>query len=277
MYWRAALAALVGLVMAPGSDAQRGGAGGGRGGGRGGGFPGRRGRGRRGSRAPSGAISAKAGLVVAARGDVDLDGTRVTRELLTEFPHVEPGKRLEVRRGRAEVLMAPARRLYVNGGTTFGMVNDSLDDAEIEIVRGSLILDVFDTLKEQTVGVAFAGARFVVLKKGRYRFEVDGDGRAVMKVFSGAARAEGADVSRAVPKRGMATATGDPAAVEFGKFAKSEKDGFDEFVDRRSEQILMAEARRREQEARRRGMPTLDRRGGIGDASNRGPGRGGGP
>jgi hypothetical protein len=118
------------------------------------------------------AISAKAGMVHVAEGDVYLND-QLIQPKPTEFPDVKVGQILRTEEGRAEVLMTPGSFLRLGENSSFRMDSNKLTDVRLEALTGSLLLEVVDLPDENSLTIQLKDAAVTIRKAGVYRFDAD--------------------------------------------------------------------------------------------------------
>ena len=99
----------------------------------------------------------RAGLIYHVEGAVSADGEPLDPASLL-LVQLEPGSRLETRRGFAEIALGPDRCLRVAPETELVMVQDDIEDAAFRLVRGSVIVDWSFRGKGSKVRIATSGA-----------------------------------------------------------------------------------------------------------------------
>lgn len=131
-------------------------------------------------------ISAKAGVVHLAEGDVFLNGEAIHPKV-TEFPSIKEGGLLRTGDGRAEVLLAPGGFLRMAEESEFRMVSTRLSDIRLDVTRGAVLIEVADLLQENNLTVTLRDSSVTLRKTGLYRFDVDAGS---LRVYEGEAVAE---------------------------------------------------------------------------------------
>jgi hypothetical protein len=127
------------------------------------------------------AISAKAGMIHVADGDVFLDD-QLVRPKLTEFPDVKVGQVLRTGEGRAEVLLTPGSFLRLGEHSSFRMDSNRLTDVRLEALTGALLLEVMELLEDNSVTIQLKEAGVTIRKAGAYRFDAE---RPSVRVLEG--------------------------------------------------------------------------------------------
>jgi hypothetical protein len=85
--------------------------------------------------------STRSGLLYFFDGSVFLEDQPVQQKF-GRFPEIGAGGVLRTERGRAEVLLTPGVFLRIDESTAIRMASDSLSDTRVELLRGSVILEV---------------------------------------------------------------------------------------------------------------------------------------
>jgi hypothetical protein len=178
-------------------------------------------------------ISARSGLIHYVEGTVTLNGQKV-KPKNGEFPIVNEGQTLATEEARAEVLLTPGVFLRLGDHSSFKMVSNHLSDTQVEILKGSAIVEVDELLKGNFVRLLFHDAKITPLKHGLYRLDAS-DNR--FRVFEGEAQVVQGDQTSQV-KGGH--------QIEFGavflasKFNRKDDDGLDTWAAARSQRIAQA-------------------------------------
>ena len=124
------------------------------------------------------AISAKAGMVNVADGDVFLlDGKggepRKVEPKVTEFIEIKEGYTLKTGEGRAEVLLVPGSFLRMAEESSFRLISNKVTDARVESLTGSGLLEVSESMEDSKVTIVTRDATVSVAKAGLYRIDSD--------------------------------------------------------------------------------------------------------
>ena len=124
------------------------------------------------------AISAKAGMVNVADGDVfllDAKGgePRKVEPKITEFIDIKEGQTLKTGEGRAEVLLVPGTFLRMAEESSFRLVSNKLSDARLEMLSGGGLLEVSESMEDSKVTIVTRDATVSVSKAGLYRVDSD--------------------------------------------------------------------------------------------------------
>jgi len=179
-------------------------------------------------------ISARSGLIHYVEGNVTLNGDPVVVKAAV-FPDMKDGQELRTQLGRAELLLSPGAFLRVSEDTTLKMVNNRLEDTRLELLAGSVLLEIGEfTPKEQAMTVLVGNTMVEVQKHGLYRVDAN---PPQLKVYDGAATVV-ADGQSLTIKDGKQTAL--TAAIGPEKFDKEKGDAFLRWAARRSGYIATA-------------------------------------
>ena len=128
-------------------------------------------------------ISAHSGVIHYVEGDVTIDGAAVHPKF-AEFPDVKSGQVLATEEGRAEVLLTPGVFLRVTENSSVRMISNALADTRMEVVSGSVLIEVAELLEHNAIAFDAAGAHMTLAKKGLYRIDAD---PARLRVYEGQA------------------------------------------------------------------------------------------
>jgi hypothetical protein len=129
-------------------------------------------------------ISARSGLVNFVAGDVQLEGQPVKLDGAI-FPNVKVGQILSTRLGHAEVLLTPGVFLRLDKNTSFRMVSDKLTDTQVEILRGSAMVEADEMLKDNRIAVKLGDSDTLLVKTGLYHFNAEA---GQIRTFTGKAQ-----------------------------------------------------------------------------------------
>src|SRR5271154_6211790 len=102
-------------------------------------------------------ISAHSGVIHLAEGQVDVDGTAVHQKF-GEFGDVKTGQTLAAQDGRAEVLLTPGVFLRVAENSSFKMVSNKLTDTRIEVLSGTIMVQVDELLQDNVISLKYHDA-----------------------------------------------------------------------------------------------------------------------
>ncbi|MBE0657605.1 MAG: FecR domain-containing protein [Bryobacteraceae bacterium] len=180
------------------------------------------------------AISARAGLVNVADGEVFLAGKAVDPKP-AELVQIGKGELIQTAEGRAEVLLTPGSFLRMTEQSEFTLDRTDLEDVCLTLKKGTILIEVAELLEGNMITVKMNDAEVRLSKSGLYRFSSDPmtvrvyDGEAVLKTAAGEQKLK---KSREM----VASANGWTA----GKFDTDDTDYLHRWSRRRSEYVAMA-------------------------------------
>jgi hypothetical protein len=120
---------------------------------------------------PQSVISARSGLIHFSDGSVFLDDQRLEQKT-GKFDQMNNGSELRTDEGRAEVLLTPGTFLRVGANSAIRMLSNQLDDTQVELLRGSAVLDQgSDRLADTSVTIVYNLDQVRIKQPGRYRFD----------------------------------------------------------------------------------------------------------
>lgn len=176
-------------------------------------------------------ISAKAGGVNFVQGGVSIARKEGKSGLLLKGDNVDVGDRVTTDAGgRAEILLNPGSYLRVSEDSIFSFETTSLEDLQIKVERGSVILEVFAD-KDFRVAVNSPKEEYGLVQTGVYRIDVAADGTARLEVWKGKA-----EVGDSVLKGGKA-AVSNEGQVAVAKFDRDERDDFETWSRARAKEL----------------------------------------
>lgn len=187
------------------------------------------------------AISAKAGMVNVADGDVfllDAKGgePRKVEPKITEFIDIKEGQTLKTGEGRAEVLLVPGTFLRMAEESSFRLTSNKLSDARLEMLTGSGLLEVSESMEDGKVTILTRDATLSVAKAGLYRVDSD---PARIRVYLGEAMVSYGNGQSVLLKSGKELVTGANGWMT-ARFDPKETDALYRWAKRRSGYIAMA-------------------------------------
>ncbi|HXG64307.1 MAG TPA: FecR family protein [Blastocatellia bacterium] len=178
-------------------------------------------------------VSAKAGAVNLVDGDAIYKRDKADWDLLIAGDELSDGD--TVRTGadsRIEILLNPGSYLRLSGDAEFLFADTSLDNLEINLIKGSAIIEAANLGGEMTVSTP--NAKFTIIRTGLYRFNVDGSGASEVMVAKGRALAGSVEV-----KEGK-KATVNGGAPVIASFDKKAMDEFDAWSKDRAKILIAA-------------------------------------
>ncbi len=180
------------------------------------------------------AISAKAGLVQVADGEVFVNGQAVEHKV-AQFTDLKSKDILTTAEGRAEVLLTPGAFLRMTDSSGIRMVSTRLSDVRMEMVEGESIVEVAELLSDNSIAMTVGTASFELHKGGIYQFNAT-PGR--IRVYQGEALATQGEKTVTV-KAGHEFAS-DGTAWTLNHFDTKETDALYRWSSRRSGNIAVA-------------------------------------
>lgn len=115
-------------------------------------------------------ISARSGVIHFFEGSVYLND-QLLENRLGRFGFVDQGAELRTEQGRAEVLLTPGVILRLDQDTAIRMVSNSLADTEVELLKGSAMVDSAVPEDGTSVTVSYKGWKVRFPEKGIYRID----------------------------------------------------------------------------------------------------------
>lgn len=182
------------------------------------------------------AISAKAGLINVADGEVYVDGKLVEHNP-NGFTTIPKEGLLKTEEGRAEVLLTPGSFLRIGENSSFRLLDNNTDNVSIDLLEGTSLVEVTELLDENQLTFR-AGSQVVRVKKnGVYLIDVSPTPR--VRVYDGgeAMVSVNDDVFLVKSNREL-VASG--AGWTVNRFDPNDTDALYRWAKRRSEYIAMA-------------------------------------
>jgi hypothetical protein len=176
-------------------------------------------------------ISAKAGGVNYLVGDVQIMRETGRSGLLLKRDTVSVGDVVSTGGdGRAEILLNPGSYLRVAEDSRFSFESTDLEDLQLKVAKGSVILEVFAD-NEFKVTVLTPSQNYELIRSGVYRVDVDASGTARLEVWKGRA-----EVGDEVVKGGRAVTSGE-GDVSIAKFDRDDRDAFETWSRERAKEL----------------------------------------
>ena len=174
-------------------------------------------------------ITAKAGGVNHVEGEVGIVRTLGNSGMLLKGDAVQVGDRVTTgANGRAEILLNPGSYLRIAENSAFEFKTTALEDLQIYVDRGSVMLEVF-AANDFKVSVNTAKQNYDLIDTGIYRIDVAADGIARLEVWKGKAEA-----GETVLKGGRTTSS---LNGEVAKFDRDERDAFETWSRDRAKEM----------------------------------------
>lgn len=175
-------------------------------------------------------VSARAGGVNYVDGSVGVTRPDGKSGLVLKGDQLEIGDRVvTASNSRVELLLNPGSYLRLGANSTFEFQTTSLDDLQLKLHGGSAVLEVF-AADEFTVSIFTPKGKAVLVESGVYRFDVSGDGNAVIAVTEGKALVGS---SATVVEKGR-TGTIGTGTVVVAKFDRGKRDDLAEWSKTRA-------------------------------------------
>jgi hypothetical protein len=172
-------------------------------------------------------ISARAGLIHFAAGEVYIDDRPIERSP-KNFPVLKEGQVLRTGRGRVELLLSPSVFLRLGDRGILRMMGTRLDDARVELQKGTALVEVIQLNKEDRVQIELAETSTELRNAGLYRFEAEA---GELRVFNGEAIVQAAEKQVSAGRGTKVALRGDLSSA---KFDRKNHDAFHEWAARRS-------------------------------------------
>lgn len=185
-------------------------------------------------------VSTHAGVIQIANGQVAVDDQPV-HIVPTKILELSNGQTLTTERGRAEILVGPHTYLRLGNRSAIRMRNGQLDNAEVEVLRGTALVEVVSIPKGTGVHIVFGPTRIDFRSHGLYRFNAD---LSELRVFGGEALVS-AGPAEITASRGRIIHLGDALSVttfdphrEAAPGVRPSKDSLHQWSARRSYSIF---------------------------------------
>lgn len=183
-------------------------------------------------------ISAKAGGVNAVTGSVMVTRTGQKAQLLSDQDDLVAGDVVTTgQTSQVEVLLNPGSYLRLAANSEFVMVDNSLNNLLVKLVKGSAIIEATDgDYADLRINVLANQQSLIIIRGGIYRFNVQGDSTELL-VRKG--RVMPGSLFREVIKGGskVTYAAGGPVV---SKLNKKDQDDFDFWSKKRAETLAQA-------------------------------------
>jgi len=166
-------------------------------------------------------ITAKAGGVNFLQGSVTVTRDSDKTGLLLKGDSIEVGDKVSTGAdGRVEILLNPGSYLRVAENSTFEFKTTELEDLQLTVHRGAVMLEVF-AANDFKVAVSAPNQKYDLVDSGVYRVDVDAQGNARIEVWKG--KAEVGDTTL----KGGKTASSLDGQVAVAKFDRDDRDDFE--------------------------------------------------
>jgi hypothetical protein len=129
----------------------------------------------------AGGNAGRPGTVNYAEGTVTVAGQSIGSGQIGQT-EVAAGQVIETARGKAEMLLTPGVLLRLSDNSALRMVEPSLTDTRVELLKGEAMVEAQSVQKENRIDVIDRGVDTLIEKNGIYRFDTD---PARVSVFDG--------------------------------------------------------------------------------------------
>ena len=136
-----------------------------------------------------GANSALPGTLNYVEGQVSM-GAETLNSKSIGSAQLQTGQALATDSGKAEILLTPGVFLRLDDHSSATMVSPNLTDTQVEITRGSAMVEVAQLYKANDIRVLQNGSTTRLVKPGLYEFDA---GKNQVRVFDGEALVRGGD------------------------------------------------------------------------------------
>ena len=189
------------------------------------------------------AVSVRPGLIQHTEGTVLLrDRVKIPRH--QNVVHLEEGRRLVTREGRAEVILSAGAILRIGPQSEVDMVRAEVSDIQIQLRKGSCLLDVRKRIGLDAITILAGQGSIRFSKKGLYRIDIPAESPPVVKVFRGAATVSMDAVEVMVRSKHSVVLAGPLDGADTEAFSTKERDEFDRWSQERAS-VLAQEERSR--------------------------------
>jgi hypothetical protein len=181
-------------------------------------------------------ISAHSGVIHYKEGQVEVDGQQVQQDPQKgQFGDLKTGQTLQVKDGQAEVLLTPGVFLRIAENSSVRMISNKLADTRVEVLSGSVIVEVGELLQDNAITVVAHGADIALIKKGLYRVDID---PSKLRVYDGEAKVSFGSQEPLVAKKGREVLIGE--TLEAKSFDAKQTDAFYNWCARRDQYVAEA-------------------------------------
>jgi len=181
-------------------------------------------------------ISAHSGVIHYKEGQVEVDGQPVQQDPQKgQFGDIKTGQVLEVKDGQAEILLTPGVFLRVAENSSFRMISNKLADTRVEVLSGSVMVEVGELLQDNAITVRTHNADVALVKKGLYRFDSE---PARLRVYDGEARVSAGSEEPVTARKGREILFGETLQAQ--NFDAKQTDAFYNWCARRDQYVAEA-------------------------------------
>jgi len=150
-------------------------------------------------------------------GQVSVEGQKQTPKSVGST-YLDPNQVLDTANGNAEMLLTPGAYLRIGHNSEVKMISPGLADTQVQLTKGSAMLEVDELFKENNMSVVVGGATTRVEKRGLYDFNAD---QPSVKVLDGDAVTYEGD-QRVNLKKGHEVLLAEGQPLKAQKFDKTE-------------------------------------------------------
>ena len=178
-------------------------------------------------------ISARSGLIHYTEGEVKIADQPAGQENGV-FKSLANGKELITTEGRAEMLLGPGQFVRLNENTSVRMVSNKLEATRVDVLRGSVLVEIVDIDKSAPITVGFGVNTIELRKPGLYRVDAD---ESRIRVYEGEAIVQG-NGQTVTARKGKEVSMG--AVLAQNGFDATPGDEFSRWAQRRAGYIATA-------------------------------------
>ncbi len=161
---------------------------------------------------PQMAVSARAGLIHHAEGEIRIDGEAFAPKA-AEFTQLAAGQSLRTEDGRAELLLTLQGFARSGRRTEVRLLSDDIADAKLRLIDGSVVIDFRRaSSNKEGMTLAYGDAAMELARKGLYRLDAAPGRPPRLRVYKGRAVVRSGHGSRTVTKTKALELGGGPLA-----------------------------------------------------------------
>ena len=179
-------------------------------------------------------IGAKSGVIHYVEGDAFAADQKIETKLGAKFTELKDNQVLKTDEGRAEVLLNPGVVLRVAESSSVKMINAKLTDTRVELLSGSVMIEVADLGPGNSVMMLFNGQEISFRKASLVRIDAD---PALLSVYNGEASVKAASQLNVIKAGKTLTLDGQMLVA---RFDNKSGDAFYRWGSRRASYIAMA-------------------------------------
>jgi hypothetical protein len=196
-------------------------------------------------------ISAKAGGINAVSGRAAVHGKGVSEwQQLTIKEDLESGDVVKTGAdGRVEMLLNPGSYLRVGENSEFELANNSLDNLEVRLLRGTAIVEATGTDDmELLINITTPDAKLAIVRRGLYRLNVVPGDSTELIVRKGRVMLDGDSHTKIKGGNKVVFSSGSVSIAKLEKEDKKKNDGIDTWSKERAETVAKANSKMRRRE-----------------------------